>query len=149
MTVLAAGSASAYAALRLDAPLTEAASDRRIASVCSMSGQSAGEVVRVHLEAFSSRDLPAMIATMAPDAVFVTGRTLVAPEEFEEFFSWAMREIDPTMEIINLVVDGGRVACEFLESVTLEAHRKYLNRAAFYTVKDGVITSAKVYDERD
>jgi hypothetical protein len=41
------------------------------------------------------------------------------------------------------------VACEFLESVTLEAHRKYLNRAAFYTVKDGVITSAKVYDERD
>jgi hypothetical protein len=113
-----------------------------------MSGQ-AGEVVQAHLNAFSSRDLPAMIATMAPDAVFVTGTTLVAPEDFEEFFGCAMREIGPTMKITNLVVDGSRVACEFVESVTLEGHRKHLNRAAFYTVEDDVITSATVYDERD
>lgn len=90
-----------------------------------------------------------MLATLAPDAVFVTGTTLVAPQDFQEFFGWAMREIDPIMKITNLVVDGRHVACEFVESVTLNGERKQLNRAAFYTVDGGVITSAKVYDERD
>ena len=111
--------------------------------------RSAGEVVRAHLEAFSLRDLPGMLATLAADAVFVTGKTLVPPAEFEEFFGWAMREINPTMKITKLVVDDSYVACEFVESVTLEGQRKHLNRAAFYAVDAGLITAAKVYDERD
>lgn len=114
-----------------------------------MMRRSAGDVVQTHLEAFNSRDLPGMLATLSPDAVFVTGKTPVDPQDFEEFFGWAMREIDPTMAITNLVVDGGSVACEFLESVTLDGQRRHLTRAAFYTVDGDVITSAKVYDERD
>ena len=106
-------------------------------------------MVRAHLQAFSSGDLPAMLATIAPDAVFMSGTTLVAPAEFEEFFGWAMREIDPTMTITNLVVEGRHVACQFVEAVTLDGERRHLNRAAFYTVDDAVITAAKVYDERD
>jgi hypothetical protein len=104
--------------------------------------------VRAHLEAFSGRDLPAMLATLASDATFVSGTTLVAPEEFEEFFGWAMREIDPTVTISNLIVDGPRVACEFVESVTIDGERRDLNRAAFYTIRGDVICTAKVYDER-
>ncbi len=107
-----------------------------------------GDVVRAHFDAFSGRDLPAMLATMAPDATFASGTTLVAPEEFEEFFGWAMREIDPTVTIANLVVDGPSVACEFVESVTIDGERRDLNRAAFYTIRDDVICTAKVYDER-
>ena len=114
-----------------------------------MSSPSPTEVVRGHLEAFSARDLPAMLATMAPDAVFASGRTLVPPAEFEEFFGWAMRELNPTMEITRLVADGADVACEFVESVTMDGARQHLKRAAFYTVHGAVITSAKVYDERD
>lgn len=102
-----------------------------------------------HLKAFSSHNLPAMLATMAPDAVFVSGMTLVAPQDFEEFFGWAMREIDPAVEITNLVADGGNVACEFVESVTLDGQRQRLSRAAFYTVESALITSARVYDSRD
>ncbi|MDT5408452.1 MAG: uncharacterized protein QOG14_672 [Mycobacterium sp.] len=105
--------------------------------------------MHAHLEAFSSWDLPAMLATMAPNAVFVTGKATVVPQDFEEFFGWAMREISPTMKITNLIVDGENVACEFVESVTLDGQRQHLSRAAFYTVNDDVITTAKVYDERD
>lgn len=109
----------------------------------------ADAVVRAHLGAFTARDLPAMLATMAPDAHFVSGTTVVAPAEFAEFFGWAMRELDPVVEITNLVASGGLVACEFVESVTVDGERRHLNRAAFYTVDGAVITSAKVYDERD
>lgn len=102
-----------------------------------------------HLEAFSAGDLRTTLATMAPGAVFVTGTTLVAPEDFEDFFGWAMRELRPIMKITNLVVDGPRVACQFVESVTLDGRRRELERAAFYTVDGDVISSAKVYDLRD
>jgi hypothetical protein len=105
--------------------------------------------VQAHLEAFSSRDLPAMLATMAPDAVFVSGTTAVAPQDFGEFFGSAMREIDPVVKITNLIVDGAKVACEFLESVTLDGRRQHLRRAAFYTVDGDLIATAKVYDEQD
>lgn len=105
--------------------------------------------MRTHLEAFSAHDLPALLATLAPDALFSTGTTTIDPAEFEEFFGWAMREIDPTMEVTNLLVDGTHVACQFVESVTLAGDRRHLYRAAFYTVDNAVITSAKVYDERE
>lgn len=90
-----------------------------------------------------------MLATMAPDAAFRTGTTLVDPHDFEEFFGWAMRELHPTVKITNLVVDGSLVACQFIESVTVDGQRRDLDRAAFYTVDDDVITSATVYDLRD
>lgn len=106
-------------------------------------------MVRAHPEAFSSGDLTATLATMAPDAVFISGTTLVAPQDFEEFFGWAIREIDPAMNVTGVVVDGRHVACEFVESMTMAGQRQHLNRAAFYTVDDGLITSAKVNDERD
>jgi ketosteroid isomerase-like protein len=105
-------------------------------------------VVQAHLQAFSSGDLPAVLATMAPDAEFVTGTTFVDPEEFADFFGWTMRELDPSVQIATVVLDDRTVACQFVESVTLDGERRHLNRAAFYRVDNGVITSAKVYDER-
>src|SRR6478672_8179626 len=106
-------------------------------------------VVRAHLDAFSAGDLDRMLATLAPTAHFVSGTTVVDPSEFSEFFGWAMREISPTVQIDNLLVAGDQVACQFIESVTLDGERRQLNRAAFYRVRDGLITAAKVYDERD
>jgi ketosteroid isomerase-like protein len=114
-----------------------------------MTARSPRDVVRAHLEAFSAHDLPAMLETMASDATFVTGTTLVAPQDFEEVFGWAMREIDPTVTITDLVADEERAACEFVESVTIDGERRQLSRAAFYTIRDDVICSAKVYDERE
>ena len=108
-----------------------------------------GAVVRAHLGAFSAGDLDRTLATLAPTAHFVSGTTVVNPSEFPEFFGWAMREISPTMQLDNVLVDGDRVACQFVESVTVGGERRHLNRAAFYRVHDGLITAAKVYDERD
>jgi len=109
----------------------------------------AGAVVRAHLDAFSAGDLDRMLATLSPTAHFVSGSAVVDPAEFPEFFGWAIREISPNMRIDNLLVDGDRVACEFVESITRNGERLRLRRAAFYRVADGLITSAKVYDERD
>lgn len=106
-------------------------------------------VVRTHLGAFSDGDLPGMLVTLAPDAVFTTGTTTVPPAEFEEFFGWAMREIDPMMTITTVVADGRRVACQFVEEVTSNGERRRLDRAAFFTVDNGLITSARVYDALD
>ncbi len=108
-----------------------------------------GAVVRDHLEAFSAGDLERMLATMAPAAHFQSGTTVVEPAEFADFFGWAIREIAPRMRIDELLVDGDRVACRFVESITTDGERRHLRRAAFYRVADGLITWAKVYDERD
>jgi ketosteroid isomerase-like protein len=106
-------------------------------------------VVRAHLDAFSRGDLDGLLATLAPTALFTSGTTLVDPAEFREFFGWAIREISPAIRIETLVADGDRVACQFVESITRDGARHHLNRAAFYRVADGSITSVKVYDERD
>jgi uncharacterized protein len=111
--------------------------------------RSPGAVVRDHLEAFSVGDLDRMLATLAPAAYFQSGTTVVDPAEFPEFFGWAIRAIAPRMDVGDVLVDGDRVACQFVESVTLDGQRQQLNRAAFYRVADGLITWAKVYDERD
>lgn len=108
-----------------------------------------GLIVRAHLEAFSAGDLDRMLATLAPAARFVTGMTAVDPADFPDFFGWAIREISPTVQIENLLVDGDQVACQFIESITVDGSQQHLPRAAFYTVEDGLITSAKVYDERE
>ena len=108
-----------------------------------------GFVVRTHLDAFSAGDLDRMLATLAPSARFVTGKTAVDPVDFPEFFGWAIREISPSMQIENLLVDGDQVACQFVESISVDGDQQHLTRAAFYRVEHGLITSAKVYDERD
>lgn len=108
-----------------------------------------GRVVRAHLDAFSAGDLARMLATLAPSARFVTGRTAVEPAEFAEFFGWAIREISPRMQIENLLVDGDQVACQFIESITVDGKQQHLSRAAFYRVEDGRIASVHVYDERE
>ncbi len=77
----------------------------------------------------------------------MTGTTVVDPSDFPEFFGWAMREIAPAIRIVSLVADGGQVACQFVESVTVDGARQRLHRAAFYLVSEGLITSVKVYDE--
>lgn len=108
-----------------------------------------GVIVRAHLDSFSAGDLVRMLATLAPDAFFLSGTTVVEPHDFPDFFGWAMRELDPRMELVSLVVEGEQVAGEFIESVTVDGQRQHLHRAAFYRVVDGLITSATVYDQRD
>ena len=100
------------------------------------------EVVRRHLDAFGRGDLKDMLCTLAPDATFRTGSTLVPPAEFADFFGWAMRELRPTMRIESLLTDADRVACRFIETID----GRDLDRAAFFSVRDGLITAADVYD---
>lgn len=89
-----------------------------------------------------------MLATLAPEAHFVSGGDVVDPIDFREFFGWAIRALAPTMEVLDVLVDGDRVACQFIETITVDGARQVLSRAAFYRVADGVITDANVYDER-
>ncbi len=103
------------------------------------------EVVRRHLDAFGRGDLDAMLGTLAPDAQFRTGSTLVPPAEFAEFFGWAIRELHPAMRIEVLITDGDRVACRFVETID----GRDLDRAAFFRVQDGLIFSVDVYDRAE
>ena len=79
----------------------------------------------------------------------MSGTTVVDPSEFEDFFGWAIDNIDPMMSIAGLIAEGDEVACQFVETATLDGERRDLDRAAFFTVEDGLITRAKVYDVRD
>ncbi len=105
--------------------------------------------MRAHLEAFADGDIDRMLATLAPDAFFKSGATVIAPSDFADFFGWAIRELSPTMQIDNILVDCDQVACQIVESVNLEGERRHLNRAAFYRVAGQLIISAIVYDERE
>lgn len=106
-------------------------------------------LVRAHLAAFAAGALDALLDTLAPDASFATGATVVPPAEWPEFFGWAMRELDPAVQITSLVAADGVVACEFVESITRDGQREHLTRAAFYRVEGGLITRVQVYDLRD
>src|ERR1700722_2161252 len=110
-----------------------------------MSDGNPSDLVIAHLAAFTSGDLTELLATLAADAVFVSGTTLITPSDFAEFFGWAIREIQPRIRLQSVVSEAGNVACQFVETVTVEGQQRQLNRAAFYTVADGLISSVKVY----
>jgi uncharacterized protein len=105
-------------------------------------------LIKAHVEAFNTRDLDALMAGFADDAVWITGRTTVRGRvELAELFAGAMDGLLPTLTIQDLIVGNGRAAAQLVEVYTHEGAEHTDNIAGFYVIKDGRITSAKIYRE--
>jgi hypothetical protein len=105
--------------------------------------------VRAHLDAFNARDVDALVAGFADDAIFATGQDLVVGHRgLREMFTGAFAvPADLRLELLRSLVDGDTAACELLETITLAGATHEFPVAAFYTVRGGVLVRVKVYRE--
>jgi ketosteroid isomerase-like protein len=111
-------------------------------------GTGTGAAVRAHIRAFNERDLAALTAGFTQDAHWVTGSTEVrGREQLAEFFGAAMTGLLPTLTVHELLVDGDRAACRMTESLTLDGVPRSFAIAGFFRLRDGLISSAKIYRE--
>src|SRR5213080_1824407 len=104
--------------------------------------------IHAHVDAFNKKDLEALLAGFAEDAAWITGSTSVrGRDELAALFGDAMTGLLPSLHIQNLLVDDGQVACQLTETLTHDAVEKTFSIAGFYRLRDGLITSAKIYRE--
>ena len=105
------------------------------------------DAVHAHLAAFNDRDADAVVATFADDAVFAAGEQIVVGHRalramFADAFAAPIRA---RLDLRHAVVDGQTAACELSETLTVEGTTHELDMAAFYSVRDGLLTRVKVY----
>lgn len=106
-------------------------------------------VVDAHIAAFNARDTEALVAGFAHDAVFTTGEhTVVGTAGLRMLFGDAFAApLRATMEVRERVIQGDTVAAELVERLEFEGTVAEVALAAFYTVRDGLLTRVKVYRE--
>lgn len=113
-----------------------------------MSDVDAAAMVREHVRAFNTGDLDALLTGFTEDAVWITGTTVVRGRAaLRDLFSQAMRSLRPTLRIESLLSDGGMVACQLTETLTVEGRERSYAIAGFYRHRAGRIESAKIYRE--
>lgn len=104
--------------------------------------------VRAHLAAFNAHDTGALLAGLAPDAVWATGAgTVRGRAALTELFDAGLWALAPSLAVAALVEAGPLVAAELVEEITVGGERRSFPIAAFFTVADGLITRVKVYRE--
>lgn len=113
-----------------------------------MSDVDAATMVREHVRAFNACDVDALLSGFTEDAAWITGTTVVRGREaLRDLFSRAMTSLRPTLRIESLLSDGGMVACQLTETLTVEGRERSDAIAGFYRLRDGRIESAKIYRE--
>ena len=106
------------------------------------------DVVQAHLDAFNARDVDALMAGFADDAVFSTGdHMVVGSRGLRAMFSDALATLSPNLQPTSTVVQRGTVACELIERLTVEGTQFEFALAAFFHVHRGQIVRVKVYRE--
>ncbi|NUR58433.1 MAG: nuclear transport factor 2 family protein [Catenulispora sp.] len=105
-------------------------------------------LVREHVRAFSEGDLDALLAGLAEDTVWITGRTTVRGKaDLEPFFKAAIDDLRPRLAIENLVVRGSKAAAQMTETLVWDGAEQAFPIAAFFSLREGLIVTAKVYRE--
>lgn len=106
------------------------------------------DIVQAHFAAFNARDVDALMAGFADDAVFATGEHLVVGQRgIRAMFVDALDALGPTLTLRAAVVQNDVVACELQERLSVEGTEFEFALAAFYTVRRGQIVRVKVYRE--
>jgi ketosteroid isomerase-like protein len=116
--------------------------------MAAMKEDQTAALVREHVRAFSEGDLDGLLAGLADDAVWITGRTTVRGKaELEPFFRAAIDELNPRLAIENLVVQGSKAAAQMTETLVWDGAEQTFPIAAFFRLSDGQIAAAKIYRE--
>lgn len=109
---------------------------------------SAQELVDEHLAAFNAHDSERLLATLASDVVWATGQDVCrGHDELAGLFDPALWELDPSLTPVRVLSDATNVAAELVERITVDGEPREFHIAAFFTVEDGLIRTAKIYRE--
>lgn len=104
--------------------------------------------LRDHVSAFNARDLDGLMAGFTDDAVWISGTTVVRGRaELAEFFGKAMEALMATLSISSLLAERDRAACQLTETLNVDGVERSYAIAGFYELRDGRISSAKIYRE--
>lgn len=109
---------------------------------------SALELVEEHIAAFNAHDSERLLATLAPDVVWATGQDVCRGHEgLAGLFDPALWALDPSLTAAHVLSDPTHVAAEMIERITVDGEPREFHIAAFFTVEDGLIRTAKIYRE--
>ncbi|HEU5349424.1 MAG TPA: nuclear transport factor 2 family protein [Ktedonobacterales bacterium] len=105
------------------------------------------QAIRNHIAAFNAHDLQRLLAGLADDAVWQTGRdTFRGRPELATLFQRAFSAIAPRLTIRSLLIDQDKAACEMVEHMAVDGDTRQDFIAGFYRVDDdGIIRTAKIY----
>ena len=105
-------------------------------------------VVRRHIDAFNTHDLDALMACFSSDASWTTGTDrFQGAAALRTLFAGAFEALSPRLSLLNLLVQGDKVACELREDYSAEGVDRADHIAGFFRVEAGRITAAKIYRE--
>lgn len=104
--------------------------------------------VHAHVDAFNRGDLERLLAGFAEDAQWVTGQTAVRGHDgLRDFFGTAIDGLRPHLAVADLIAAQDRAACQLTETLVYRQEPRSYPIAVFFRLRDGLITSAKVYRE--
>jgi limonene-1,2-epoxide hydrolase len=109
---------------------------------------SALELIEEHLAAFNAHDSDRLLKTLAADVVWATGQDVCrGHDELAGMFDAGLWALDPSLTTARMLADTTTVAAELIERITVDGELREFHIAAFFTVEEGVIRSAKIYRE--
>ena len=108
------------------------------------------EVVHAHVAAFNSRDIDALMATFTPDATLTSADGVaVGRDDLDTLFRDAFEApLRVTMLVRSALAVDDTVACELTELLDFEDARHQIDLAGFFTVRDGLVSSIRIYRDR-
>lgn len=113
-----------------------------------MSSDRGRAVVGEHLAAFNAHDRERVLAGLAPDVVWSTGRdTLRGHAALAELFDDGLWALAPALRVVSLVAEGDRVAAEVVETLTIDGVEQTFRIACFFELQDGLIRRVNVFRE--
>jgi ketosteroid isomerase-like protein len=104
--------------------------------------------LREHLAAFNAHDTQRLLAGLADDVLWATGRDLISGRAaLIELFDDGLWAMNPSLELRTSLAEGDTAAAELTEELTVDGERVRFPIAVFLRFRDGLITHATVYRE--
>lgn len=105
-------------------------------------------VLEEHVDAFNAHDTERLLRGLDEEITWHTGSEVVSGREaLRTVFDDWLWDRAPRLDVRDLAVDGDRAAMECVEYILLDGRRVEFPIAAFFTVRNGLLTSVRVYRE--
>ena len=114
-----------------------------------MSSAATRAAVLAHVDAFNAADTDRLLGGLHPDVVWVTGSDVLrgTAQLRDELFDEGLWALRPSLVVRTLLVEGEAAAGMFREELVLDGERREFDIAVFFTVRDGVIRTVRVFRE--
>lgn len=106
------------------------------------------EAVLEHVAAFNAHDRERILAGLAADVTWSTGRdTRHGQAALTELFDDGLWELAPHLHVVRLLVEGDRAAAEIVETLTIDGAQHVFAIACFFDLQHAVIHRVTVFRE--